>query len=92
MACQRQDAGLDGPSDPDACSSVLKQTQIDTESPNSEVLCLATSFTLVFTCARPSLGVLEALCNSYLVFYYTVLTSLCTPVVSADEIRAVPVP
>lgn len=92
MACRRQGSGLDGPSDPDACSSVVKQMQMDAEPPNSAVLCLATSFTLVFMCASPSLGVLEALCNSYLVFYYKVLTSLCTLVVTAEEIRAIPVP
>lgn len=47
---EEQDSGLDGSSDPDACSCVLKQLQMDAEPPNSKVLCLASSFTLVFVC------------------------------------------
>lgn len=64
--CQRQDTGLDGPSDPGQLLCCKASTDRDAEPPHSKELCLTTSFASVFTCANSSWGVLGAW-GSYLI-------------------------
>lgn len=65
--CQRQDTGLDGPSDSGQLFLCCKASaDRDAEPPHSKELCLTTSFASVFTCANSSWGVLGAW-GSYLI-------------------------